>query len=102
MTEEIQIARGDDIPIEERIYSSETDPELYEFHVVTLQKVSEGSAPPAKHKPWLARRRAQVGEFFTYTYKSFDNNTALARATAALIREFPDENRMNWKLVSHT
>jgi hypothetical protein len=100
--EEIVVADGADIPLDERIFNSKTDPKITAFHVVTLEKVAESKSPPRRVKPWLTRRTANVGEQFTYTYKSLDRNTALSRASAALIREFPDEDRLNWKLVDHT
>jgi hypothetical protein len=77
-----------------------SDPKLYAFFTITLEKVSDsGTRKDKPEKPWLARRRARLGEIFTYTYKSLDRNQALQRASAALIREFPDENRMNWKEI---
>jgi hypothetical protein len=99
--EEIAVADDANIPLDERIFEVKTDPKITGFHVVTLEKVAEGEAKPKPH--WLTvRRSAVVGEQFVYTYKSLDRNSALSRATAALIREFPDEERLNWKLVSHT
>jgi hypothetical protein len=80
-------------------YMAQLDPAIYTIHTITLEKVSGSSEPKRPHRSWLPPRMARVGTLFTYTYKSLGRNEAVQRASAALIREYPDENRMNWKEI---
>lgn len=42
---------------------------------------------------------AHVGRLYRWTYKHLSRDIAIHKAFAALVREFPDEARSDWKVV---
>lgn len=75
--------------------SPRRDPKVTAFHTITLEKVAGRS--PSRRDTWRRPRLARVGALYTYTYKYLTRDEGLRRAAAALIRDFPDENRLHWK-----
>jgi hypothetical protein len=71
------------------------------YREIFLEKITKGPcdsepAPPS----WRRPRCAAVGSVFKYSYVSLDQSTALARASRALLREYPGEDRLSWKVVA--
>lgn len=85
-TEEIPAtAANKDVPIEERVYEAEGRPPT--FFTITLEKVRAGATG------------LPVGTTYTYTYKSLDHKDAIRRASLAMARDLPGEERLDWRMV---
>jgi hypothetical protein len=74
--------------INERDWGEPTVPKQAEpVKTITLEKISNASGSQP------------LGAIYTYTYKRLAEWEAPQRATKALLRDHPDENRLLWKEV---
>ena len=70
------------------------------YREIFLEKIAKGPCDSEPTPPaWRRPRCASMGMIFRYTYVSSTSGEALLRAAKALVREYPGEDRMSWKVV---
>lgn len=84
-------------PPSEPEYVPEPLPRTYSE--ILLEKVAP-SPPDNRRRSSISRpQTARLGTVFSYTYKSLSLDEARRRAAAALVREWPGEDRLLWKEI---
>ena len=85
-----------EIPVEERIYEAEAQEPT--FHTIRMVKVAGGGPLERTRFGGVVVGGLPLGTEYTYTYKSLTHDEALRRASAALARDYPKENRLHWQV----